>query len=181
MTRASANIGYLAAAVVILAGLPSASRAADVEDAGDVVSVLLPLAGIGTALVRHDREGQVQFLESFATNAVVTAGLKRAVNKTRPDGDCCNSFPSSHTSFAFMGASFLQRRYGRKFAIPAYAAAVFVGYSRVAADRHYVEDVLAGAAIGYASSYFFTTKYDGLTVSPVAGRDFTGVAISKVW
>jgi len=168
-------------AVAILATTTSTSLAAGVESVGNALSYLLPLAGITTATVKHDRQGQIQFLKSLATNAVLTRGLKATVDKRRPDGDCCDSFPSGHTSFAFMGASFLHKRYGRKYAIPVYAAASFVAYSRVVSDRHYVEDVVAGAAIGYLSSYFFTTKYEGVTVSPVAGDNFVGITFSKVW
>jgi membrane-associated phospholipid phosphatase len=167
--------------LAILIGTPSAAFASNTESAGDALSFLLPLAGFATATAKHDREGQVQFLKSFAVNAVLTRGLKAAIDKSRPDGDCCDSFPSSHTSFAFMGASFLHKRYGRKYAIPAYTAATFVAYSRVFADRHFVEDVVAGAAIGYMSSYLFTTGYKGMTVSPIATHDFVGIAFGKAW
>ena len=118
---------------------------------------------------------------------VIGALLKRllkseaAIDKTRPDGDCCDSFPSGHASFTFMGASFLQRRYGWKYGLPAYAAATFVAYSRVEADRHFVEDVVAGAAIGFLSSYYFTTRYPGVSIIPVARRDFAGVTFSMQW
>jgi membrane-associated phospholipid phosphatase len=169
------------AALAVLVATPTASLASDVESAGNTLAYLLPLAGIATATIKHDRQGQIQFLKSLATNAVLTGGLKASIDKRRPDGDCCDSFPSGHTSFAFMGASFLHKRYGRKYAIPVYAAASFVAYSRVVSDRHYVEDVVAGAAIGYLSSYFFTTKYKGVTVSPVASDNFVGITFNKVW
>ena len=80
-----------------------------------------------------------------------------------------------------MGATFLHRRYGRKFAIPAYAAATFVGYSRVQADKHFVIDVVAGAAIGSLSSYFLTTPYKGVNITPVAQGDMIGISFSKKW
>jgi len=165
----------------MLMGQADQAAASTIEKAGDAVSVLLPLAGIGMATLKGDRQGQRQFLWSATTNAVITAGLKSAIDKQRPDGTCCNSFPSSHTSFAFMGASFLQSRYGRKFAVPAYGAAAFVAYSRVAADRHYVEDVIAGAAIGYLSSYLFTTRYEDMEITPVAGDGYFGIAVRKAW
>ncbi len=172
------KIPTLALFLAFLAATPMTTLASDTESAGDVVAVLLPVTGFVAATLKHDREGQIQFIKSIATNAVITAGLKAIVDKRRPDGECCDSFPSSHTSYAFMGASFLQRRYGRKVAIPAYAAATFVAYSRVESDRHFVEDVVAGAAIGYLSSYFFTTRYKGLTVSPVVRHDFLGVSFN---
>ena len=48
---------------------------------------------------------------------------------------------------AFSGASFFDGRYGRAWGIPAYVGAVFTGYSRVYAEAHFVDDVVAGASI----------------------------------
>ncbi len=167
--------------LVVLLDAPVAESASNTEKAGDALFVLLPAVGFTTALIKHDREGQIQFTRAFAANALITLGLKGAVDKRRPNGECCDSFPSGHTSFAFMGATFLQRRYGRNYAIPAYAAASFVGFSRVDSDKHFVEDVVAGAAIGYLSSYFLTSRYPGASVVPVAGQDFTGITFSMRW
>lgn len=80
-----------------------------------------------------------------------------------------------------MGASFMHRRYGRKYAIPAYSAATFVAYSRLHADKHFLEDVAAGAAIGILSTYFLTTAYKGVSITPVAQRDAIGLTFSKRW
>jgi len=168
-------------ALLALLFAPLTSWASATEKVGDALLVLLPLTGIVTATVKDDREGQIQFLKSLITNAAVTGALKAGISKRRPDGDCCDSFPSGHTSFAFMGASFLHKRYGSRFAIPAYTAAMFVGYSRVHSDRHFSEDVLVGAAIGYLSTYWFTTEYQGVTVTPVAGADFIGISIAGSW
>ncbi len=68
-------------------------------------------------------------------------------------------FPSGHTSTTFQSASFIQRRYGWKYGIPAYALAAFTGYSRINAQKHDGWDVLAGAVVGIGSSYLFTTPY----------------------
>ena len=168
-------------ALVLLLDAPVVESASNTEKAGDVLFVLLPVTGFATAFIKHDREGQAQFVKAFAANAIVTFGLKATIDKTRPDGDCCDSFPSGHASFAFMGATFLQRRYGRKYGIPAYAAASFVAYSRVESDRHFVEDVIAGAAIGFLSSYYFTTRFPGVSITPVARHDYAGVTFSMQW
>lgn len=79
-------------------------------------------------------------------------GLKRAVDRERPDGGGL-SFPSGHTSGAFSGASYLHYRYGWEYGLPAYLTAAAVGYSRVVADKHYWTDVLAGAAIANLSAF----------------------------
>ena len=62
-----------------------------------------------------------------------------------------------------MGAAFIHKRYGWKYSIPVYVGATFVGYSRVQADKHFVEDVIAGATVGIFSSFYFTKSYKGFT------------------
>jgi membrane-associated phospholipid phosphatase len=167
--------------LLLLFAAPVARSASSTEKAGDALFVLVPVTGFATAYLKHDKDGQIQFAKAFATNAVVTLGLKAAVNKQRPNGDCCDSFPSGHTSFAFMGATFLQKRYGRNYGVPAFAAATYVAYSRVESDKHFVADVVAGAALGIFSSYFFTTRFPDLTVTPVAGNDYAGIAFNMQW
>jgi membrane-associated phospholipid phosphatase len=147
-----------------------------IEKSGDIVQLLIPAIAYGTTFYLDDSEGRGQFYKSFLTNLGVTYGLKYAIDKKRPDGGS-HSFPSGHTSAAFPGAAFIHQRYGWKYAIPAYLGAAFVGYSRVESDNHYPEDVLAGAAIGAISSFYFTTPYKGITIAPVADRGYYGLTL----
>ena len=78
----------------------------------------------------------------------ITFGVKTAVGRERPDGSSQTSFPSGHTSGTFATATVLQRRYGWKVGIPAYAVAGYVAGSRLNEARHYLSDVIFGAAIG---------------------------------
>jgi len=80
-----------------------------------------------------------------------------------------------------MGAAFIHQRYGWEYGIPAYVAASYVAYSRVQADKHFVEDVIAGAAIGIFSSLYFTTPYKGFDVTPLVGNGVYGVSVSSTW
>jgi len=152
----------------------------DIEKAGDVLQILIPSIAYGSTFYLDDSEGRIQFYKSFATTVVVTHGLKYTIDKKRPNGSS-KSFPSGHTSAAFQGASFIHRRYGLKYAVPAYIGASFVGYSRVESDNHYVEDVLAGAAIGIVSSFYFTTPYKGFNIQPIANNGTYGINFSKEW
>ena len=52
------------------------------------------------------------------------------------------------------------KRYGLKKSIIPYIGASFVGYSRVYAKRHYIEDVFAGAILGILNSFYFTDAYN---------------------
>ncbi len=152
----------------------------NIEKAGDVLQLLVPGIAYGATFYMDDEQGRMQFYQSFAATVAVTYGLKYSVDKKRPNGSD-HSFPSGHTSAAFQGASFIQRRYGWRYSLPAYLAASFVGYSRVESDNHYVEDVLAGAAIGIASSYYFVEPYQGVTLSPYAEKDSYGISMRMDW
>lgn len=158
----------------------SAAASDTIETTGDVLQVLIPGVAYGTTFYLDDREGRSQFYQSFATNLAVTYALKLSVDKERPNGSSM-SFPSGHTSAAFQGAAFIHRRYGWRYAAPAYLGASFVGYSRVESDNHYVEDVVAGAAIGVLSSFYFATPYQGTTVSAFSEQGAYGISISNRW
>ncbi|PNK61602.1 phosphatase PAP2 family protein [Psychrobacter sp. FDAARGOS_221] len=160
------------AALIVLSGslltaTPSYANSSDIETAGDIMMVAIPALAYGSTYYMDDPEGRMQFYKSFAANAVTTYGLKKTVDRERPDHSDNDSFPSAHTSIAFQGASFIHKRYGFEYSIPAYIGATFVGYSRLEADKHHTTDVLAGAALGVASSMFLTKSYydDTLHVS----------------
>jgi len=160
-----------------------ASHARDsVEKSGDALAVLIPAIGLGsTLLLEEGYQGSLQFVESFATAQLTTVALKAITHKERPNGDCCESFPSGHASAAFMGAAFIHERYGWRYAVPAYIGATYVGYTRVHADKHYWIDVAAGAAIGIASSFYFTEPYHGFEVAPSVEGDAYGVRVTAHW
>ncbi|MBI1731830.1 MAG: phosphatase PAP2 family protein [Gammaproteobacteria bacterium] len=153
-----------------------------VETAGDVLMAAIPLAGLGATVVHEEgSEGTVQFFLTLGASELATQGLKEITDKRRPNGNCCESFPSGHSSRAFAGATFIQQRYGWKYALPAYVGAAFVAYSRVEADKHFVEDVIAGAAIGIASGIVFTSPYRGVAVMPYADASSVGVHLAACW
>lgn len=129
------------------------------EKSGDVLFVTLPTIAFGTTFLKKDKEGSKQFMKGFLINLATTAGLKLLIDKERPNFENGNSFPSGHTSVTFQSASFIQKRYGWKYGLPAYVLAGFTGYTRLDADKHDLTDVIAGAVIGVGSTYLFTTPY----------------------
>lgn len=148
-----------------------------VRTSGDVGAILLPVTGLTAILINKDWQGLKQGVFAGATTLGVTYALKYIVKKDRPDHSDRHSFPSMHTSVSFTAASFIQRRYGWKWGIPAYVVSSYVGWSRVYGKKHDWWDVAAGAAIGIGSSYIFTrpfAKKHNLTLSPVAGDGHCG-------
>ncbi|HEY6725846.1 MAG TPA: phosphatase PAP2 family protein [Polyangiaceae bacterium] len=139
---------------------------------------LVPLLSDGGNL---DVAWQMTFinLQASAFTALSTRGIDRLVARERPDVDPCledpnyhemcfkgpaSSFPSGHTSGAFTGAGLVCAHhlylplYGHRAADLAAcgvsgALAISVGMLRMHADRHYVTDVVAGAAIGTLTGF----------------------------
>jgi membrane-associated phospholipid phosphatase len=141
-----------------VAAATSTARAEDkVERAGDIFQLVVPAVAYGITFYNGDDEGRAQFYKSFATTVGTTHLLKNTIDTKRPNGGG-KSFPSGHTSAAFQGAAFINARYGFEQALPAYAAAAFVGYSRVDSDNHHTRDVIAGAALGIATSFYFSPE-----------------------
>jgi len=85
------------------------------------------------------------------TTLVITHALKRGVGKERPDLSSNHSFSSGHTATAFLGGTILYHEYKESsmwYASSGYLFSVSAGGLRVANNRHWVSDVLAGAGIG---------------------------------
>lgn len=81
----------------------------------------------------------------------VIFGLKKTFKETRPDLSSDNSFPSGHTATAFTNASILFYEYKDSniwYASSGYLFATATGVLRIANNRHFASDVLAGAGIG---------------------------------
>ena len=136
----------------------SGSRKA-VRTSGDVLAFVTPVASLTTVLVLQDWKGLKQGALAGVSTIGMTYALKYLIKKERPDGSDKHSFPSMHTSVSFTGAAFIQRRYGWKWGIPAYAIASYVGWSRTYAKKHDWWDVVAGAALGAGSAYIFTRPF----------------------
>lgn len=148
------------------------------QQAGNIILFALPAATLATTFIVGDEKGAWQFTKGLLVTTAVTQGLKLGVNKQRPDMSNDNSFPSGHTSTTFHSAGFVHRRYGFKYAIPAYALAGFTAASRIDSKKHDILDVLAGAAIGLGSNLLFTTEYQQehmeLTYSNFEGNHLLG-------
>ena len=99
-------------------------------------------------------------LKTTLYSSIVTASLKATVREPRP-GDPSDkaSFPSAHSTRAFAFASTVNELHGSAWGIPAYIMAAGVAYSRMNDNRHYVHDVLAGAAIGASYGVSIAQRY----------------------
>ncbi len=99
-----------------------------------------PIATLGSHIIRAQIASQL-----------VVQGLKFASERSRPDATNHFSFPSGHTASAFAAATVLQRDFGWKVGIPAYAVGGYVAAARMQSNKHYLSDVIIGAAIGVSA------------------------------
>src|SRR5690349_16306864 len=82
----------------------------------------------------------------------ITHGTKVIVRRDRPTGECC-SFPSGHAASAFAAAAVLERHLGYRGSWPFIIGATYVGTSRLVDNRHFLSDVVFGAAVGTAAGW----------------------------
>ena len=129
----------------------------------------------GTAIVGAD------LVRAQIISVSITQAVKLTVNRERPDG-LRYSFPSGHSASTFATASVLQRHFGWRVGIPAYAAAAYVATSRLSENKHYLSDVIFGAGIGIVSGRAVTVGRGAQTfaVGPLVTRGGVGVSFTRV-
>ena len=130
-----------------------------VRTSTDIIAVALPATALAVTLIERDREGLKEGALSAAVTVGVTLGLKYLVDEQRPDFSNRHSFPSGHSAATFTSATYIGRRYGWKWSIPAYALSAYTAWGRVYGKKHHWWDVAAGAAIGVAGTMIFTHPY----------------------
>ena len=103
---------------------------------------------------RTNKYSEVGFdlLRAQILSGVIVQGMKYSFQRERPSGACC-AFPSGHSAAAFAAAAVLERHLGYRLSWPALAAATYVATSRLVDNRHFVSDVVFGAAVGTASGW----------------------------
>lgn len=121
-------------------------------------------------------------LISQILNVAIVQSLKRITKEERPNKTNYHSFPSGHTSQAFVGATVLYHEYKESQPILAYSGYLFAtatGILRVTNNKHWIPDVLAGAGIGMLVTnlvyYFkplkkwrpFKKKKESVTITPI--------------
>lgn len=105
-------------------------------------------------------------ISSFVMMAIVQT-TKRITGLRRPDGHGNNTFPSGHTSTAFVAAEFLNQEYGSRYPLisaAGYIMASAVGYMRIYNNRHWFRDIVPGAGIGMGVTKLIYRVYPRLKI-----------------
>jgi membrane-associated phospholipid phosphatase len=121
-------------------------------------------------------------IEAESIAGVSALAVKVAVHRPRPDGEP-RSFPSGHAAGTFAAATVLQRHFGWKAGVPAYAGASLVSIARLQANSHYPTDIIIGGAIGIlcGRAGTFDLASHRVRISPAAAPGAVGVSASVRW
>ena len=162
-----------AGAVLAFSVIPTAARA-DSPDrrasafASGSGNILYLAVGAGLPLLTDGRDGRnhtLRVLDSVGTSLVLVEGLKALTREKRPDANTHDSFPSGHVTAAFAVAA-AESEFHPRQAVFWYAGAGLIAYSRLRLNRHYAQDVIAGAALGYGTARLELSRPRGLILAP---------------
>lgn len=145
---------------------PHVIQANGVTTRSALISASVPAIGLIYSYSIGDIEGIKELTLGCAVSAQLTTFLKNTVQRRRPNSENNLSFPSGHASFSFSGASYLHHRYGLGWGLPMYAVATAISIQRVNVKDHYWSDVIAGAALGFATGALFTARYPEVLIEP---------------
>lgn len=149
--------------------------AAELFGAWEVALPAYVTGAVGAGALIGGSEGARRGLAALAGTAAASAAneaLNRAVGRARPSWEegafsfdafrGHASFPSGHTAFVFAAAAGLDAvTEGWIPAAAGYGVASLTGVSRVYHDRHWLTDVVAGAALGTAVSHVVARRMFG--------------------
>ena len=90
----------------------------------------------------------MDLLQAQILTEILVQPIKFATHRQRPDLSDHQSFPSGHAAVTFAGATVIERHLGWRKSILGYSIASYVAASRLHDNRHYLSDVIFGAAVG---------------------------------
>jgi hypothetical protein len=90
----------------------------------------------------------MDLIQAQLLSEMLVEPIKFGTRRLRPDNSNRLSFPSGHAAVTFATATVIERHLGWKKSVLGYAVASYVAASRMHDNRHYLSDVIFGAAVG---------------------------------
>jgi PAP2 superfamily len=137
----------------------------DFHTSADNYLQFVPLAQVfaGNVIGFQSKHGYKQMITNSIVSNIMVGGVvflgKTATHNLRPDGSAYNSFPSGHTATAFNNATLLFLEYKDSniwYASSGYLFAASTAVLRMANNKHWSGDVVAGAGVGMAVATIVT-------------------------
>jgi membrane-associated phospholipid phosphatase len=149
---------------------------AEIGDQPQMVATAIGTAAVGLALRRPDIvRGGVRMLAAHVVATAIKSAIKQSVDRARPakaidDGEtvfepgksqdhAMTSFPSGHTAGAVAVARAVSRDVGGA-GVPAALIATGVAAAQPVTGKHYLSDLVAGAAVGWISEAIVSAVFD---------------------
>ena len=143
-------------------------------------------------ITASDYERSFVFAKALLYTVSITEISKNLLPRIRPDGSNNRSFFSGHVSSSFTTSAFIYREIsdwidgmeswshtsstllkGTAFAA-CYGWATYVGYSRIRDRKHYLSDVLVGAAVGTViGNFIYDLHFDNEDQSTTSALQFS--------
>lgn len=145
--------------------------------------VRLPLTGvfIATLFTKNTKLQDAAFtsLQSWLYSGILSYGLKHSVGRFRPEEglgaskfepfSAHSSFPSGHTTAAFALITPWVLYYPHPITYGLFALSTGTAIARMAQDKHWPTDVIAGAALGFFTGRFLTRRHLNKEIRPRLG------------
>jgi membrane-associated phospholipid phosphatase len=114
-------------------------------------------------------------LSNLIGNGLVFS-TKSLTHVVRPDSSNYFSFPSGHTAKVFLAAEFLRQEYKDRspwYGVAGYTVAIGTGVLRMYNNKHWLNDVVAGAGVGILSTRLAYWLYPKLKNTFIRGHNRT--------
>jgi membrane-associated phospholipid phosphatase len=167
-----------------------------VEELGNAKAVR-PMAAmffLGSLLSEDQRMQDAAFtsLQAIVFANVITNSLKAVAGRSRPfqaqgphhfrPFSGSTSFPSGHSTTVFALSTPWLLYYPGPASVGLMLVSAGTAASRVATDHHWLSDVVAGSAIGFATAYWLSRRHQAdrewLRISPVLMDDGAGISVT---
>jgi hypothetical protein len=160
MRKALATVAVVAGCLMVPAG------AFPYESSGKAVAYAMPAFAAGVAIYKHDWDGLLQLSVTTTLTYATAYGLKQLVRSCRPYAKPCtaggsgwDSFPSTTSAIASAPSSFLWRRYGWEWGLPAFILSKYPSFALQRAHKNKIWDGLASTAISWGFNALIVSRY----------------------
>ncbi|HLK15591.1 MAG TPA: phosphatase PAP2 family protein [Fimbriimonadaceae bacterium] len=176
----SLTLRYSAVLAVMAAAAAGSAQVQTWHNVGEIGGPVLVVAGLAAPFIQDgDRAGShaARTFDGLLVSGAAAEFLKVTTRERRPYGTTLDSFPSEHATASFAVAA-AQSYYHPKQAPFWYGAATIVAVARVAGHDHFVQDVIAGAALGTGAGYLSVTSKHGWLIAPIVEKGRAGVLLT---
>jgi len=157
--------------------------------------VTIPVAGIFAASLltnnRRFQDAAFTSLQALTYAGIISYGLKYTAGRMRPPAQLGahrfepfsghSSFPSGHTVAAFAILTPWVMYYPNVVTYSLFAVSTGTALARLARDKHWATDVLAGGAIGFLTAYWLSKQHLSrqyrVSVTPAIGSNVVSLRI----